>query len=508
MKSTLNIREFYLIFFTITFVGLLSYLGATNSNMVSVAIACASIFFIYYAFNIKKTFWHFLLVIPFLPPYFAVQLGSLPVVTAFRAILILFIIDQLLIKKRLPDLLYTIRKDRLTPIIFLYSLGVMIPGFIQLVSQNDTTAFIGSSAILIEKVLLYYLVVMNVRFELKKDNGKIVLDKILHTLCLSAFIVSICGIVEYITKFNVFHLLEISPVDGISSSSSTYIRQGNLRISASFLHSLGYGLYLLLMIPIAYYQANMYKNKNKNRYFFYSILFILLLTSVLLTYSRSTLVSLLAVSFVVFFVFSNLKRKIVIFCSAVFLFIPILALSLTPVADDIPVISTIGGNTKALSDAFFGTHLVQDFGKNSEPFTYRNELINFAFNEQESFEDIFGKGIGFIRTEPLVFNIPELNPYGPTISTSVDNYYINVKLELGWIGFTTTLLFLISALLFIIKHRKASFFNTILLVSFSGYLFELTMVGELYTMQYFWIMLAVCSTFISFKNKNDKPTLA
>ncbi|MED1471933.1 O-antigen ligase family protein [Bacillus salipaludis] len=506
MKIKLISREFYLLFFVFIFVVLLSFIGSVYSNVVSLAFMGAFIFYIYYLYNNKKTFWHLLIIIPFLPPYFAVQIGTLPVITAFRALLLIFIIDQLIIKKRLPELLYTIRNDKLTPIIFIYSGGVMIPGFVQLVSQNDKTAFIGSLAIIIEKVLLYYLVAINVKLEVKTHGKDKVLNKLLHYLCASAFVLAIFGIIEYSTSFNVFNLLEISPVEGISSNASTYIRQGHLRVSTSFLHSLAYGLYLLLMIPIAYYQANVYK-KNKNKFSFYSILFLLLIINLFLTYSRSTLLTLFAVSFVIFFIFSNLKRKIIIFYSAFFLFFPVAAFSLTSVADDIPVISTIGANTKALSDTFFGTHLVKDFGKNSEPFSYRNLLINYAFKEQESFENIFGKGIGFIRKEPLVFNIPELNPYGPTISTSVDNYYVNVKLELGWIGFTTTLLFLVVVLFSIFKHRKSNNFNRILLVSFSGYLFELTMVGDLYTMQYFWILLAVASGFNSFKDKNEKPTL-
>lgn len=503
LKYSLNTKELPLMIFVLIFLVLELYIGASYSFLIPIGFACMLLFVSYYAYSIKKTFWHFLIIIPFLPPYFAVQLGSLPVFTAFRIILLVFIFDQLIIKNRIPLLVHTILKDKLTPIILIYSLGVMVPGILQFAEQLDTTALVGSFSIILEKVTLYYLIVMNINIEVKEMDKTNFLNKFLQTLCISAFILSILGIIEYITTFNIFNLLDISQINGISSSSSIYFRQGNLRVSTSFIHSLGYGLYLILLIPISFSQAKKYKNQNQKQFLFYSVLLFLLLANLFLTYSRSTLISLILVSFIVYFIFSNLKKKIILIYSAFFLLFPMIVFSLTSTADNIPVISTIGKNTKAISDTFFGTHLVENYGDNQEPFAYRSKLIEFAFKEQYGFENIFGKGVGFIRKEPLVFNIPELNPYGPTVSNSVDNYYVNVKLEQGWVGFITTILFLAVVLIFLLKYRKKNIFFTFLLISYGGYLFELTMVNELYTMQYFWILLALFSSYAFQNNKKE-----
>ncbi|MGQ7889891.1 O-antigen ligase family protein [Paenibacillus sp. WC2504] len=479
---------------------LLTYVGMEHSVIYPITIAVSGLCFVYYLINYKKTFWYFLGIIPFLPAYFSVQFGSFPVITAFRVLLLLFIIDQLILKKRLAFLLNTMKKDRLAPIILFYTAVICSTSLVHLAMDKDFTSMIGAISIIVEKVLLYYLVLMNINIESNRNSAY--LDKVLHTFCFSAFVLAVLGVIEYFTSFNVFSLLETSNSEAIRYS--TYIRQGDLRVASSFLHSLGYGLYLLLIIPIVFYQLRKYMNNKKTIGFkYYVVLLFLLLTNLLLTSSRSTLIAL-AIGFIVYFIMTSLRNKIIIAYSAVFLCIPFLVFSITSYADDIPLVSSVGKNVKALSDTLLGTSLVEDYGKNSEPFTYREELVRYAFN-QEGIDGVFGKGIGFIRNEPLIFYLPTINPYEATVSKSVDNYYVNAKLESGWIGLLVTIIFLLTVLLKIYKQRKKDFFYLVLFTSFAGYLIELTMVNELETMRYFWILLAVFSAFKKFQvNSNIK----
>lgn len=501
MQNSIKKPTNLLIILTIILSGLLASVTHVFSGILSLGLAASFLFATLYFIFIRKTFWVFLAIIPFLPPYFAIKLAeSMPVITAFRAVLLFWIVDQLIIKKRVLLLLRVIKEDRFTSIIFIYSFGMLIPGIVLFITEKNTTALVGSISILIEKILLYYLVVMNVKLHMQKHGSENTLDKFTKVICLSAFVLSVLGIVEFLISYNIFTLLETSNVAGLVSS--TYIRQGELRVSTSFSHALGYGLYLLLVIPIAYYKMKKHSNKKDIRYLFYILLIFLLLLNVLLTTSRSVLLAL-GFAFLVFFLRMSLKRKIIIFYVSLFIGIPTLALSLTTYSEDIPIISVIGQNTKGLSDTLLGTQFVQDYGDNEEPFTFRNALITYALH-QPGVEGAFGKGIGFIRTEPLIFYLPELNPYGPIEAISIDNYYINSKIESGWVGFTVTVLFFLTILRSIFKNRKKNLFYTVLLVSFMGYLVELTMVNELETIKFFFILLAVYSATLTIKKQKQQ----
>ncbi|MCM3693176.1 O-antigen ligase family protein [Neobacillus niacini] len=490
---------------TIILVSTLSLLGVFKSNIISLALFGAILFILLYLAANKKVFWCYLLIIPLVPTYFAFNLSdSLPLLSAYRMLLLVLVIDQLILKKRTPLLVKTISKDKFAPIITIYSLGIFFIGLYHFISKSNTTAFVGTIAILFEYVLLYYIVLMNINLIIKKKGKSETLKGILKILCISAFILAIFGIIERLISFNLFTLLDISQRAGIGAT--THVRMGELRVSTSFIHSLGYGLYLLLMIPIVFYQVTIYKETKGKQYYFNLILLLLLFVNILFTNSRSTLLAL-AASMLIFFFLSNFKKKIISLYLVILIGIPIIGLSLTPFAEKIPVISSISGNVKSLSDTLLGTSYVENYGSNEEPFTYRKQLITFAFS-QTGYENIAGKGIGFIRKEPLVFYLPEINPYGLTVSYSVDNYYVNVKLELGWVGLILTISLFLVFLVSIFKNRNNSFFNKILLVSLSGYLFELTMVGELDTLKYIWIIFAVFTAFSVYPQNYDKQSIS
>lgn len=462
-----------------------------HSPILTIGITIIIAFSTYYALNYRNTFWHFIFILPFIPPYLAYQVSSsLPVVTAFRFLLILFAFDQLIIKKRFNLFLTTVKNDRFTIPITLYSIGIMIPGLYYLFFEFNKTAFVGSLSTIIEGVFLYYLVLMNFNIYLSKDNKYF--QKSLSIFCYASFALAFLGIIEYLTYFNIFHLLNISNVAVITANS--YIRQDQLRVSSSFSHALGYGLYLLLFIPIAYYKYKYCHHKN-----IYRLGLLLLIINLLMTISRSTILAFMTAIFI-YFLFSNLKKKIIFIYSVVFIAIPIILLSLAPGANSIPGLSTVSNNVEGISDTFFGTHLSQNYGHNIQPFSYRNQLIDFAFSQQGT-ENILGKGVGFIRTEPLVFYLPDVNPYGPTISNSVDNYYMNVKLESGWFGLISTVLLFVLIMVTVFKYWNKILFSKIIFISFCGYMIGLFMVNDLDTIQFLWILLALFSAHLNVTKK-------
>lgn len=456
-------------------------------DMLVLAAGLVVLGIVYYALNSHRLFWHFVFLIPLLPPFLAFKGGGLPFINGFRLMLVVFIFDQLVLKRRIPEFINAIKQDRFKIIVLIYGLCTFASGFYQFTIARDTGAFIGSLAILVEKILFYYLIIINVKIHVQKLGVKDFLKKFLHIICAGSFVLAFFGIIEFLTNYNVFQLLDISNSEDLKYKE--YIRSGQIRVSSSFAHTLGYGLFLLIVIPISFYQLKM--SQTKKIKFFYSILSLLLIVNLFMTLSRSVMLAGV-ICLVTSFFLVNFKQKLKLFLIAIYFLVPILLLSLSSYGNNILVISTIGTNIKALSDSFLGTSLVENFGANEEPFSYREQLIDYAFAVKGE-ESVFGKGIGFIETEPIEMYIPELNPFAPTVSKSVDNFYLLIKLEQGWIGLVATILLFVVVLLTMLRFKNNNPFNFFILIAFIGYIFELTMVADLDTIKYFWLFLGVYS---------------
>ncbi|MCU9807031.1 O-antigen ligase family protein [Paraclostridium sp. AKS46] len=343
----------------------------------------------------------------------------------------------------------------------------------------NSTSIVNLISIIIEQVLLYYLICINI-----KDQNTI--ECIIDIIIKISLVLSILGIIEYLLSFNIFALLDTSQ----RVIASYYVRMGNLRVSTSFKHSLGYGLYLVLILPIIMYRINsLNKNKKTLKYLLSVITFILVNINVILTSSRSTLLVLLLQYFILF-VMSSWRKKVVTIIVSTILFIGVLSITLTPIGEKIPGVSTVSDNINSLVSLVTGENKTQDFGDNSEPFIYRNELIKYSLSKRGK-ELLVGDGLGFIREKPLIFNIPELNPWEPIVSYSVDNYYVLKFLEVGAIGLISIILLFLTYLKSMFLNRKKSYLSKMLLISIIGYLVNLFMVDELETIKYLWIVFAI-----------------
>ncbi|QYR19213.1 O-antigen ligase family protein [Paenibacillus sp. sptzw28] len=503
MELSSSKSKILFVLFASIIVSFITLTGLSNTMQIIFALALLGI--ILYLIQNQKLFWYFVILIPFLPPYFSYKMGEMPFINGFRILLFILIYDQLILKQRISNLVNAIKGDKFKIAILIYATCILIPAFVRMYSMQDASNLVSSITIIVEKVLLYYLILMNIHIEVEKigDKQKF-LHKFLHTISIVAFILSVFGVIEFLAQFNIFSLLDVSNFEGLKYSQ--FIRSGHLRVSSSFAHSLGYSMYLIIMIPLIFYQIKMAKEISKKQYYFYLTLLVLLMLNMFMTLSRSALISL-SISLIVFFIFAKLKTKIRFIFLFIYFALPLLTLSVTPFGESIGL-SAIGDSVKALSDSLFGTSYVKDFGNNVEPFSFREELIKYAFS-QSGLEDFFGKGIGFLRNEPMVFYIPELNPFDVTTSQSVDSYYMLVKLEQGWVGLIATITLFSIIILMMLRYMKYNLFNFVLLLSFVGYLFELTMVADLDTIKYFWILLAVFSAYHNFKEiqTNNPPVI-
>ncbi|WP_127531053.1 O-antigen ligase family protein [Paenibacillus kobensis] len=456
---------------------------------------------IIYLMNPQKIFWYFIVLMPLLPPYLAYKAGGAPFVNGFRILLLIFIFDQLILKRRVSEFISSIRSDKFKVVVLIYAFGIIISGLVRASMFDMSSNLISSTAIIVEKVVFYYLILMNINIEVQKGGHREFINKFLHRISVVAFILAILGILEYFSQFNIFSLLDVSNYEGLKYHP--FIRSGQLRVSSSFSHTLGYVMYLLIMIPIVFYQATWAAKEGKKKRVFYFSLILLLILNLFMTLSRSAMLAA-TVAVVTYAVFSVAKSRMKFIFAVFYIVFPLLFLSLTPVGKDIPGVSTIGSNINALSDALLGTQKVENFGNNEDPFVYRNALIKYSFQLKGN-EAIWGKGIGFIENEPLEFYLPEIAPFVATISRSIDNYYILTKLEQGWVGLVVTLILFITVVFTAIRYRRKNNLNLMILVSFLAYFVQLFMVADLDTIKYFWMFLAVLSVFHSYNANEELP---
>lgn len=434
-----------------------------------------------YFINLNNSYKIFIILTPIIPLYLAIDVStSLPLLSAYRLLYLLFIIDELIIKKKISKLIDCIKKDMFTNIIFIYIASL----FIATIINFNKTSLVNLISIIIEQILLYYIICINIK---SMKTVELIIDLIIKV----SLVLSILGVIEYLTSFNIFSLLDTSK----RLSSSNYIRMGSLRVSTSFNHSLGYGLYLVLFIPIVMYRMHKSKlEKKKTNLYFDRVTFILMNINLILTGSRSTIL-ILIFQYSIMFLMSSWRKQVIISIVGIIIFGAITIFSISPVGENIPGISMINNNIKMLYDTLLGTNLVDNFGDNDDPFIYRGKLIEYALSKKGK-EFIAGQGLGFIRDNPLVFDIPELNPWGPTISYSVDNYYILKFLEVGFIGLIGTIALFFKYLRSIFINIKINYFNKMLFVSMIGYLVNLFMVDQLETIKYLWILLALYSSIL------------
>lgn len=466
---------------------LLVALGSTVSYKISYIIVLVILFLMFYFTNIRNSYKIFFMIVPLIPMYLAIDINpSLPLISAYRLLYMLFIIDQLIIKKKMNILIESVKRDKFNKFVFFYVIGI----FISTMFNFNKTSVVNLVSIIIEQVLLYYII----RINLYKEE---VIKSIIDIVIKVSLLLSILGIMEYITSFNIFSLLDTSQ----RVISSYYIRMGSLRVSTSFKHSLGYGLYLVLFIPIVLYRLNTLKQNRKNlRYLRTIITFILMNINVMLTSSRSTLLVLL-LQYLIIFIMLNWKKKIVTIIITSIIAGSMIILSISPVAEGMFGISIVSQSIKSLSNTFIGNNSDETFGENSEPFTYRKELIKYSFNKKGK-DFLVGEGLGFIRENPLVFNLPELNKWEPIVSYSVDNYYVLKFLELGIMGLIPMTILFGAFTINMFLNRKKSYLSKMLLISTIGYFLHLFMVDELETIKYLWILFAIFSSHLKYINEH------
>lgn len=225
--------------------------------------------------NKRLTLYIFIALFPVLPDYFAINLGILDLTASRVLIMFLFIF-------------YLFHRNKTIRVLSLFSINAFTSSFlfiVLIVCINILHIKTASTSLnMIIQILIEQLLVMIMISSLIKDRNELI--NLFKTISITSGVLSIMGIIEAITGYNVAYLLKT--VDSLALQTS-YERLGFLRSEVSFGHPVYFGFYCILTLILSLYLFDSTKKK------FYHIIGLLNLVALFLSGSRGSIFSLLLI---------------------------------------------------------------------------------------------------------------------------------------------------------------------------------------------------------------------
>lgn len=381
----------------------------------------------------KSSIWIALIaLVPILPKYFGLEIsGTLPVLTASRIIVLYLIFKCLLNRTFLKRQMNFLNINNLNFAWVLYILADLVLIFI---SSDSMSAFKDLFNIVLDE-FLFIVVVLN----LIDSEDK--LERLLESVIFIGVLVSIGGIIEAVVGYNFWdNFYTISR----QITNAADVRLGTARIAFSFQHSIYFGMYSNLMLPLLFYKV-----KNGGG-LFYKIGVLLNICCTFLTISRGS------IAVCAFIIVMNLldmrgverKRFRSTFLIAI---IGVVVISyLNP-----SFLDMANSAIKAVLNELGFNFDVTDFGSNS------------AGLESRTFQmELYGR---YLKNNWLT----GLGGSASDIYVSVDNGYLGWLIDGGIIKFFSKCILLATEFMIIMKNRKNDKYAKALMYSLTGYLLAL-----------------------------------
>ena len=270
----------------------------------------------------------------------------------------------------------------------------------------------------------------------------------LHMLVYAAGILSVIGLVEEVTRTNIFHIISRLP----SSSFYTEIRLGIYRIETSFSHRIVYCAYLCFIAGLLNYLINNEIEKKRRRIF--RIIYILVIINALLTMSRSTLFVLLLEQMILGYMTGGIKFSKKILLALAFL-IFILVISSALGLSYISKIKDIWYMFLAIFNDNYSSMYSTSFGMNESGIGNRLELFTWVADAVKGHE-LFGMG----TSANFAYSVKAVEStwnYSYTwTKTSIENEYLYNYFIHGLVGILTFVLNICGVIIYAIKTNKIS----------------------------------------------------
>ena len=413
----------------------------------------------------------FLFTMYVLPQYFGIPFPLFDL-TALRIMIILLVVLILGENNRWNDFVGVILREPVGLVLLPY---LFVIGY-TMVLRVDINAFLNPFI----EIMTFYLVIYVIRYCLG-------IEKTVQLLIGFMYVITFLGVVEYVMGRSPFSYFET--ISGIYTGQ--FVRSGNYRIMSSAVHSLGYGLILVTMVPFACIDLE----KNEINLLKRPVLLILIVTNAFLCGSRSTLsVVMIAVVLLMFMGHkSQTKRLILVGGMALVAFCGFLV-----VFHNSSIGQYIMLQITSILDSLLGTELSVAYGADisalSSSSNYRDQL-KYIFTL-----DWLNPFLGIGRSKGLR---AEIN--GSYIK-SVDDFYIAEYIRYAYPGLFAYGAFLLYCLFNAWKkgmkgkHALAKGIT----VGMWCYMLNLKWVDSLQTLKYFYLLAAIVICMPSEKPVKEK----
>lgn len=393
-----------------------------------------------------------------LPQYFGIP-NPLFDLTAVRITIIIAAIFIIYNHDRYIDFKHLLRVEKMGLVVIPYFIVL----FYTMVLRVDVNAFLNPFIEFVELYLLIYIIRHTFGF---KKSVNIILGFV--------YLLTILGVIESIIHVSPFSYMVT--IQGIYTGR--FMRGGHYRIMSNASHSLGYGLMLITMIPVAAYD----QDKEELNIFRRPVLLALLVYNVFMTGSRSSLGVAAAELFVLFLVsdFKYIKQNMMVLSSVLVIFV-----FLTFVLQKTSFGSYVMLQLTSLIDSFFGTQYSVKYGADllqlQQSKAYR-ELLKSIFKV-----DWLNPVLGIGRKRGFKSQVEG------RVVKSIDNFYIAEFVRYAYPGMFSCILFLaymqLRMLWDAIKTHSAAI--RMCLVGSAFYCLHLYIADSLQTFKYLYVLYAI-----------------
>ena len=326
---------------------------------------------------------------------------------------------------------------------------------------------------LLEQLIPYYLCVVYINTEQKLQGA-------LNCFTKAAFLYAILGIVEAVTKFNLFD----SIIGTVYESQQQMMRFGIYRPRGICTMTINNCIVLCFALCLVAY----YMNIKKKVTWFDKATYGLLLVNAILTLSRAALVMVLGSQILIGLKTDYIKNKnriaivtIVGVCGSLITEVLGFHLIKDVITQFILMFSSVFSKEAAAS-------LSSSFGANPNGIGHRFMLYEWIFEDVGN-HWLFGLGSQAAFGRYVM---------AKTLKTSIENYYLSRYFHFGMIGVLTSIVAILSVIIYSVKNRKrcASFekkinINDVVLIAFLMYLVVLLTVSTTDDVRVFSLMLGI-----------------
>ena len=362
-----------------------------------------------------------------LPSYFAFELtDAMPSFSASRIIIIVTTLIALLAQKK-------IRIPRNSPIMIIALVWAVLMILLNLLHISDAFSYATKEifSIFLERVLLVLIVCTYVDSEEK-------IDEFLHYMVVTSMVLAVIGMVEFVTNYNVFELLETSTRDYLQSH---YDRAGMHRTASSFGHAVYYALYCTCMLPFSLYLFE------KTRRRLYMICMSFNVVGILMSGTRGQLfpLFLVALSYVAF-ADKRIRFRYVRALLAVMAVISVICIAVPDIRNFI-----LQNVLSLLNELGFDVSVSEHYGTNSHGIESR--IMQFSGVRWLILNNKFWFGFGPVPAYRGLVSYYYPN-YGWVKTESIDVGYISWFLSFGLAGFLTNAMLFVTLLYYSYKYSK------------------------------------------------------